>query len=58
MGKAALLLALLAGAPALGDAALSQTHQTRLEHLVIQDCGSCHGMNLTGGWAVQSRPRR
>lgn len=23
--------------------------QAELEHLVIQDCGSCHGLKLTGG---------
>jgi cytochrome c55X len=28
---------------------LSQQRQAELIHLVRQDCGSCHGMQLTGG---------
>lgn len=28
---------------------LSKSDQDRLAHLVTQDCGSCHGLRLTGG---------
>lgn len=37
---------------ALGVAAsggISPEHAARLEHLVRQDCGACHGMRLKGG---------
>jgi cytochrome c55X len=42
----ALLLSSLATA---GVAEPSQARQRELLHLVRQDCGSCHGMRLTGG---------
>ncbi|PWE34352.1 cytochrome C556 [Maritimibacter sp. 55A14] len=41
---AATLLALCAG-----DAAADEPQHDRLERLVRQDCGSCHGMRLSGG---------
>lgn len=42
------LIALLALAlPAMAEVDPDQA--TRLEHLVIQDCGSCHGLTLKGG---------
>ncbi len=49
MGKAALSCALLMASPAMAEVPLSQADQSRLEHLVVQDCGSCHGLRLTGG---------
>ena len=30
-------------------AEISATRAVELEHLVIQDCGSCHGLRMTGG---------
>lgn len=30
-------------------AEISATRAVELEHLVIQDCGSCHGLTLKGG---------
>ncbi|SIQ56048.1 cytochrome c55X [Paracoccus thiocyanatus] len=47
MARLALLLAALAGTAMAGppDAA----RQDQLRHLVRQDCGSCHGLRLTGG---------
>jgi cytochrome c55X len=42
------LLALLALAvPALADVPAERAQA--LEHLVLQDCGSCHGLTLKGG---------
>ncbi|WP_370402726.1 c-type cytochrome [Sulfitobacter sp. JB4-11] len=42
-----IILALCAS-PAVAEG-LAQDHQDRLAHLVTQDCGSCHGLKLTGG---------
>lgn len=39
-----LLLALLGGASASSD-----IDRARLVELVVQDCGSCHGLTLNGG---------
>lgn len=39
-------LAVIAGHAIAGDAA---PDTTRLSHLVRQECGSCHGLALTGG---------
>lgn len=50
MGKTVAILATLAlVAPSVGAEALPQARQDRLAHLVQQDCGSCHGLRLTGG---------
>jgi cytochrome c55X len=46
MFKAVAVLALLAGS-ALADPAPAR--QQQLVRMVRQDCGSCHGMRLTGG---------
>ncbi len=43
-----LVLACLCCLPAMAGA-LSSERQQELEHLLHQDCGSCHGMRLTGG---------
>ncbi len=43
-----LLGGLLVATPTLG-AELSLARQAELVRLVRQDCGSCHGMRLTGG---------
>ena len=37
------LLTLLSATPALAD------DNKRLEHMVQQDCGSCHGLTMKGG---------
>jgi cytochrome c55X len=46
--QAALLIALLA-APAAEAQAIAPVRQAELVRMVRQDCGSCHGMRLTGG---------
>ena len=42
----ALLLAVLAG-PGLAE--VSAGRAAELEHMVTQDCGSCHGLTMKGG---------
>ena len=46
MPKLAALLALLA-LPCAAD--VSPQRASALEHMVLQDCGSCHGLTLKGG---------
>ena len=41
-----LLLAVLAG-PALAE--VPPGRATELKHMVLQDCGSCHGLTMKGG---------
>lgn len=36
-------------APAVAEEAVHATRQTQLIRMVRQDCGSCHGIQLTGG---------
>ncbi|MFK7837332.1 MAG: cytochrome c [Sulfitobacter sp.] len=57
MGKAVAFCALLMASPVLGEAPLSAAHQDRLAHLVTQDCGSCHGLRLTGGLGSPITPQ-
>ena len=40
------LVAALAMAAAAG---IAPERQAQLEHMVIQDCGSCHGLTMKGG---------
>lgn len=45
--RASLLIAvMLVISPAM---AIEPARQAQLKHLLIQDCGSCHGMTLKGG---------
>lgn len=44
---AAVLLAFAVALPAAAE--VSAPRAKILEHMVIQDCGSCHGMTLKGG---------
>ena len=51
-GRAAVVVAVLAVGSANASAVdwvPAAPRQAALAHLVIQDCGSCHGMRLTGG---------
>jgi len=45
----ALLLSAAAGASAQAPATVEPTRQQALLRMVRQDCGACHGMQLTGG---------
>ena len=48
-GKLAVLLLLGATAAQAMDTPSASEHQQKLIRMVRQDCGSCHGMRLTGG---------
>lgn len=59
------ILALLAGSVAAEPAGFAPERQSELVRLVREDCGSCHGLRLTGGLgppltpeALQDRPRQ
>lgn len=49
MHKPALPLLLLLATTAAVAGGVSATRQIELRDLVHQDCGSCHGLRLTGG---------
>lgn len=53
LAVAGLLVALLP----IGAAELSPGRQTELRNLLLQDCGSCHGMTLKGGLGPPLTPR-
>lgn len=44
-----LALSLLLAAPLFAAAPVSEDRQRELRNLLIQDCGSCHGLRLRGG---------
>ncbi|WP_191569418.1 c-type cytochrome [Paracoccus yeei] len=50
MAEAGIIIAsLLAMVPASVTAGITPERQAQLEHMVIQDCGSCHGLTMKGG---------
>jgi cytochrome c55X len=53
--SAAAIIAGLLGSAA--QAALPDGRARTLEHLLIQDCGSCHGLRLTGGLGPALTPQ-
>lgn len=38
-------------------APLTHERQATLEHILIQDCGSCHGLRMTGGLGPALTPQ-
>jgi cytochrome c55X len=54
MREAALALLLLAG-PAIAGG-LPEARTRELARVVLQDCGSCHGLTLAGGLGPDIRP--
>lgn len=45
----AVSLLVLSAAPATASAEPSSQRQAELRNLLVQDCGSCHGLTLAGG---------
>ncbi|WP_207102606.1 c-type cytochrome [Paracoccus shandongensis] len=46
MAEAVVIAALAMAGAALG---IASERQAQLEHMVVQDCGSCHGLTMKGG---------
>lgn len=40
---------LVSGVAVAEEAGISEARKQELRHLVVQDCGSCHGLTLEGG---------
>ena len=57
MPRALALLALCTLTASATAEAVSAQRQDELKNLVHQDCGSCHGMHLTGGLGPALTPR-
>lgn len=54
LAEAGAILCLSAATAMAGDP--SAARQAELRNLVVQDCGSCHGMTLKGGLGSPLRP--
>ena len=53
----ALALTFACPLPGLADEHPDARRQAQLRHLLLQDCGSCHGLRLTGGLGPALTPR-
>jgi cytochrome c55X len=51
-----LALSLLIAFPLAASDALSSERERELRNLLIQDCGSCHGLTMRGGLGPALRP--
>lgn len=49
MAEIGLVAAVLAASVSLAAGEIAPERQAELEHMVIQDCGSCHGLTMKGG---------
>ncbi|MDO5705353.1 MAG: cytochrome c [Paracoccus sp. (in: a-proteobacteria)] len=57
MARALLILPFLAGgAMAAAGPMVTPERQAALEHMVTQDCGSCHGLTMRGGLGTPITP--
>ena len=43
------MLSLILSAPLYAESSISTIRQQELRNLLIQDCGSCHGLKMKGG---------
>lgn len=59
MADAGLVAAALAAVASVSLAAadIAPQRQAELEHMVIQDCGSCHGLTMKGGLGKPITPQ-
>ena len=55
--RAWIVLALALG-PCLAGAEVAAERQAELRHLLTHDCGSCHGLRLTGGLGPPLTPAK
>jgi cytochrome c55X len=44
-----LVLSLVLSAPLVAEDGISSDRAQQLENLLVQDCGSCHGLQMKGG---------
>lgn len=51
-----LMLLFAPSAPVAGEQPVQSRSLADLENLVVQDCGSCHGLTLNGGLGPPIRP--
>ena len=53
-----LVLSLMIAAPLQAGGSMSVERERELRNLLIQDCGSCHGLKLRGGLGPALLPRQ
>jgi cytochrome c55X len=58
MRSTGFVLSLLLALPALSDDRISGARAGELTNLLIQDCGSCHGLQMKGGLGPALLPRQ
>ena len=57
LGLAAMLAAAMLPTGGVAAEEVSKARATELERLVVQDCGSCHGLTMRGGLGPDIRPQ-
>lgn len=53
-----ILFSLLLSSVVHADRPISDSRQKELENMLIQDCGSCHGLTMKGGLGPALTPER